>query len=159
MVKLSKKWYEISSFEEALSVNRDFISGKIKKAPYHLSQIRDTSIKTLYELNNYIFTYDGQSNECVYNIYIEPWKMTLFGNKYEGGGKFCSSKQKNYLEAIVPKRYIQQLIDYLKNIDKKLKYVIVGKNENNIFNRYTNVSNNMCVYNPNWIYNQQVSKH
>jgi hypothetical protein len=100
-------WFDVTTFDDLLHLNEQFIEGKLTETPYYLGPLEDDSkplIPDLLKLHKYkLFTTNGQSETCIYNEYDPENK------------KYVNIEQRAYVSIIYEQtsfnlKFIQALI-------------------------------------------------
>lgn len=93
------EWSNVENYDELLSLNLDFIHGRLRQTPYYGGPLLDPSkelIDNLDQLHRYGFlTIDGQETECIHSKCVEP---RYFYSEFLERGNFYENEQRGYLK-------------------------------------------------------------
>jgi hypothetical protein len=135
-------WENVSTMEELFYCNKEFIKNNLSESFYHLGPLALDSLpltEYLLELHDKgVFTYGGQGSLIDYDKWIDTEWRTPEGNLC--GKWFASIEQKPYLECIIDKAHINNLLLFIKNINENMShdginYLIFGSNV-----KFTNIN-------------------
>lgn len=73
-VEIDKRWYTATKYKDLISLNKEFIKGKLRATPYHFGalEIHDKKLMDrLLKLHHYgLLTHNGQESNCEYGTYL-----------------------------------------------------------------------------------------
>ena len=128
-------WKNVKTMDELFYCNKEFIKNNLSESFYHYGKLALDSqplIKYLLELHDKkVFTLNGQGPLMNYDKWINKKWINYEGLKC--GKWFYSIEQKPYLICIIKKKYVNNLLEFLKKInesvsDDKINYMIIGEN-------------------------------
>ena len=143
-------WQNVITMEELFYCNKEYIKNNLSESFYNFAKLAPDSqplANYLLKLHNKgVFTFDGQGSLMNYDkLKGKEWvnyerKDANEHNRYNN--YFYSIEQKPYLSCIIKKEYLNDLLEYLKNINEsisndKINYIITG---NDI--KFTNIDMN-----------------
>jgi hypothetical protein len=125
----TRGWDKIWTFNDALELNIEFLQGLRKSTPYHGAPVYDMDTSKLIDIHKYgrIFTDNGQSNECKYNVFIPETRHIYMHNDEVENERILkemiySTEQKSYMEGYIEPNTVMPLVSFLKKYGDRIAY-------------------------------------